>query len=75
MEWTVLISPIASAMLAFAGSYLAFTNRITRLEALIEALTERVEKHNNVIERTYKLEADVSHLQDDVHNIKRGGTE
>lgn len=72
MDYAFLLSPIVSALLAFAGSYLAFTNRITRLEALIETLTERVEKHNNVIERTYKLEGRLDALD---AQIKIGGTE
>lgn len=72
MDYAFLLSPIVSALLAFAGSYLAFTNRITRLEALIETLTERVEKHNNVIERTYKLEGRMDALD---AQIKIGGTE
>lgn len=72
MDYAFLLSPIVSALLAFAGSYLAFTNRITRLEALIESLTERVEKHNSVIERTYKLEGRMDALD---AQIKIGGTE
>lgn len=72
MDYAFLLSPIVSALLAFAGSYLAFTNRITRLEALIETLTERVEKHNNVIERTYKLEGRLDAIE---AQVKIGGTE
>lgn len=75
MDYAFLLSPIISALLAFAGSYLAFTNRITRLEALIETLTERVEKHNNVIERTYHLEADVENIKTKLEHTKIGGTD
>lgn len=75
MDYAFLLSPIVSALLAFAGSYLAFTNRITRLEALIETLNERVEKHNNVIERTYHLEADVDNIKLQLEHMKIGGTD
>ena len=75
MDYAFLLSPIFSALLAFAGSYLSFTNRITRLEALIETLTERVEKHNNVIERTYHLEADVDNIKMQLEHMKVGGTD
>lgn len=79
MDLALILSPICSALLAFGGSYLAFTNRITRLEALIETLSDRVEKHNNMVERTYKLEADVSNLYHRYEelrgDIKIGGTE
>lgn len=79
MEWTVFVAPLLSALMAFAGSYFALTNRITRLETMIETLTDRVEKHNNMVERTYKLEADVAnlfHRYDELKgDIKVGGTE
>lgn len=78
MDFAVFISPIVSALLAFFGSYLALTNRITRLETMIETLSERVEKHNNVVERTYKLEVEVENLYqryDELRDIKIGGTE
>lgn len=57
-----LIGPIASgiigAIISAFGVYVAITNRLTRTETLIEQLSERVDKHNDIIERTYKLEAD-----------------
>lgn len=57
-----LIGPIASgiigAIISAFGIYVAITNRLTRTETLIEQLSERVDKHNDIIERTYKLEAD-----------------
>ena len=57
-----LIGPIASgiigAITSAFGVYVAITNRLTRTETLIEQLSERVDKHNDIIERTYKLEAD-----------------
>ena len=86
MEWTVFISPIVSALIAVFGAYQAvkrtadererkYADSIARLETKLDMLSERVDKHNNLIERTYKLESDVSHLQEDVHGIKIGGTE
>lgn len=57
-----LIGPIASgiigAIISAFGVYVAITNRLTRTETLIEQLSERVDKHNDIIERTFKLEAD-----------------
>ena len=78
MELELLIAPISSALLAFVGSYLAFTNRITRLEAMIETLSERVQKHNNLIERMYKVETEVDnlyHRYDEIKDMKIGGTD
>lgn len=36
----------------------------------IEELTRKVEKHNNLIERTYRLEGAVTELQHDVRDLK-----
>ena len=85
MEWTILISPIVSALIAVFGAYQAvkraadererkYAESIARLETKLDMLSDRVDKHNNLIERTYKLEADVEHLQSDMR-IKIGGTE
>ena len=39
-------------------------------ETQIKDLTRKVEKHNNLIERTYKLEGQVAELQ---HKLQGGG--
>lgn len=76
------VAPIITALLAAAGTYAAVVSRLTRLETMIEELRRDVEKHNQVIERTFALERDVkninhrlSEMHDDVRNIKIGGTE
>lgn len=67
MDLSIFAAPIASglvgAVLSAVGVYVAITNRLTKTETLIADLTKQVEKHNNVIERTYKLEARVDALE------------
>lgn len=67
MEFSILIAPIASglvgAFFSAIGVYVAITNRLTKTETLIEELSVRVEKHNQIVERTYKLEARVDVLE------------
>lgn len=86
MEWSMLISPIVSALVAIFGAYAAvkrqadererkYAESIARLETKLDMLSDRVDKHNNIVERTYKLESDVEHLQSDVQGFKIGGTE
>ena len=84
-----LIGPIASgvisALVAAFGVYVAITNRLTKLETLIEELRKDVEKHNHVIERTFKMESDLhtafKHIDEQrdrirrLENVKIGGTE
>ena len=67
MDMSIFIAPIASglvgAVFSAVGVYVAITNRLTKTETLIEELSQRVEKHNNVIERTYRLEGRVDALE------------
>jgi len=36
----------------------------------IERLEEKVNKHNNIIERTYRLEGEVTEIQHDIKDLK-----
>lgn len=54
-----IASGIVSAVLAAFGCYVALTERLAKLETMIDHLTNTVEKHNKVVERTYKLESDL----------------
>lgn len=61
---TTLIVPALSALLSAAsvagGVYVAISNRLSVLETKMDALSDKVEKHNSVVERTYKLETDAA---------------
>lgn len=39
-------------------------------DAKIEELTRKVEKHNNLIERTYKLEGQMQEVQHEIKDLK-----
>ena len=56
LSLSAFIGPAISAICAFAGSWLAFSTRLTRVEEKVDNLTASVNKHNGVIERTFKLE-------------------
>lgn len=74
IELSALIGPVLSALCAFAGSWFAFSTRLTRVEEKVDNLTTSVNKHNEVIERTFKLEErmdgalhSLDDLKDEVH--------
>lgn len=58
MDWTPYIGTIVTVLIAVVSVYAGISSRVAKLEALIDELKKSVEKHNQVIERTYKLEAD-----------------
>lgn len=81
-----LISPLVSACVAAYGAYAAtkraaderereYSDAIARLETKVDILSERVEKHNNVVERTTKLEVEVANLYHRYDDLKIGGSE
>lgn len=49
---------------ATVQTYIAVTNE------KIDTLSDRVERHNNVIERTYKLETDMAVAKEEINIIK-----
>ena len=69
-----LIGPIASgvisAVLAAVGCYVALTNRLTKLETMISDLRADVERHNSIIERTYRAEQDITNIYHRVDRIE-----
>ena len=59
-EISTFVAPLVTALLTGIGIYVAMSNRLSVLETKMDALAKKVEKHNNVVERTYKLESDLS---------------
>ena len=84
-EISTFVAPLVTALLTGIGIYVAMSNRLSVLETKRDALAKKVEKHNNVVERTYKLESDLAtawrrhdELSDRVErleNLKIGGSE
>ena len=62
MEWGTLAASAVTALCALIGTY--FSNRkATALMAYrLEQLEKKVDKHNQVVERTFKLEQKVEDL-------------
>ena len=59
MDLTPYIGTIVTVVIAFLSFYGAMASRFTRMETKMDDLTHQVERHNNVIERTFALERDV----------------
>lgn len=65
-----IIVAILSLIGTLVGSLLASSKTRAVLEYKIEELQKRVEKHNSVIERVYKLEGRVTELEHDIRERK-----
>ena len=69
MDPTVQVALI-SGVFTFAGILVGVIASSKLLEYRIKQLEIKVDKHNNMVERVYKLEGTVLELQHDVRDIK-----
>lgn len=66
---------IVVALLGFAGTLLGSLFGVLAAQKLtqyrLEQLEEKVNKHNNLIERTFKLEGRMNEAEHDINDLKR----
>ena len=67
---SVLGAPLISAGAAIVVSAIQNRKTVNLIEYKLEELTKRVEKHNSVIERTYKLESKVAVVEQRLDDMK-----
>lgn len=63
---------IIVALISFAGTALGTFGGIKLSNYRIEQLEKKVEKHNNLIERMYKLEGRMLEAEHDIKELKHG---
>lgn len=70
-DWlSILGAPLISAGAAILVSVIQNHKTMTLIEFKIEELTKKVEKHNSVIDRTYKLESKVAVIETKLDDMK-----
>ena len=70
MEWGAVVAAAITAILGFLGTYLSNRKQTALIAYRIEELEKKVNKHNNLIERMYKAEGQITELQHDVSDLK-----
>jgi len=63
MEWIAFAASAVTALLSFLGVYISNRKSAAVMEWRLKALEDKVDKHNQVIERTYKLEQKVADME------------
>ena len=56
---------------ALGGSWIANRKSMALIMYRLEQLEEKVNKHNNLIDRMYKAETNIEVIQEEVNNLKR----
>lgn len=69
MDSAIVVAIISGAG-TLAGSLLGVVASSKLTQYRLKQLEDKVSKHNSVIERTYKLEGQVTELQHDVRDLK-----
>lgn len=66
-----IIVACITGVVTLVGVILSNSKSRAVLETKLEVLTEKVEKHNQVLERTYRLEQDMAVAKNDIENLQR----
>ena len=70
MNFETIIVALITAGFAFLGVYMSNRKQAALVAYRLEKLEEKVDKHNSVVERMYRLEETVKNLQAEVKDMK-----
>ena len=70
MNLETIIVSVITAGFAFLGVYMSNRKQAALVAYRLEKLEEKVDKHNSVVERMFRLEETVKNLQDELKEIK-----
>jgi cell division protein FtsL len=70
MEWLALAGSILTALLSFAGVYVSNRKQTALMEYRLKELEKKVDKHNQVVERTFKLEGQMTEVQHEIQDLR-----
>lgn len=65
-----IVVAIITGVMTLAGVILSSSKSRAVMEVKLDALTEKVGKHNRLVERTYALERDMELVKSDLKTIK-----
>lgn len=71
MQWGTVVAAVITALCALIGTYMSNRKSTALMEYRLKALESKVDKHNNVIERTYKLEGQMAEVQHTIADLKK----
>ena len=63
MDWATILVAVITAGFAFLGVYMSNRKQAALVAYRLEKLEAKVDKHNNVVERVYRLESRIDILE------------
>ena len=70
MNIETIVVALITAGFAFLGVYMSNRKQAALVAYRLEKLEEKVDKHNSVVERMYRLEETVKNLQAEVKDMR-----
>ena len=70
MDWLAVVAAAITAIFGFLGTFFSNRKQTAVVAYRIEELEKKVNKHNNLIERMYKVEGQVTELQHSISDMK-----
>ena len=71
MNIETIVVALITAGFAFLGVYVSNRKQTALVSYRLEKLEEKVDKHNNVVERMYRLEEQVKNLQSELEELRK----
>ena len=71
MNLETVLAAVITAGFAFLGVYISNRKQAALVAYRLEKLEEKVDKHNNVVERMYRLEEQVKNLRSELEDLRR----
>ena len=72
MDWIPVAAAAVTAIFGFLGTYLANRKQTALIAYRLEVLEKKVDKHNNLVERMYKVEGKLSAIESEINDLKKG---
>ena len=70
MDWTTIAATLVTAVGSLVGVYISNRKSAAVMELRLKMLEDKVGKHNQIVERMYKAEGQITELQHDVQDLK-----
>ena len=68
MDWIAVLAAGVTAVFGFLGTYLANRKQTALMAYRLEKLEQKVDKHNNLVERMYRAESAIEEMK---HIVER----
>ena len=71
--WITALSSVAVGLLSLLGSYLANRKSQALIAYRLKELEKKQDRHNNLIERTFRLEGRMTEAEHEIRDLKGRG--